>query len=229
MDALHATAGSSKRGSAWAGALLAAAGGTLALWAAFAPALWADGGSSSTLAELAARSPGARLGGVALKAKPKRAAALASVKAAAAPGPGLGSPLGADTPLGQAAATGSPLVLGSSPSLFGPVTDDVATPGLAVAADTPASTGGFAFVSLPDNGVIIGSGGGTSGGGTETPSSTTSPSPTPTATSSPTPTVTSPAPTVAAVPEPATWLTLIVGFGFVGGILRSRRRVRRLA
>lgn len=33
-------------------------------------------------------------------------------------------------------------------------------------------------------------------------------------------------PVVAAVPEPATWLMLILGFGIVGGTLRSRRRNR---
>ncbi len=34
---------------------------------------------------------------------------------------------------------------------------------------------------------------------------------------------------VAAVPEPATWLSMILGFGLAGGALRSRRAVKRQA
>ena len=31
-----------------------------------------------------------------------------------------------------------------------------------------------------------------------------------------------------AVPEPATWAMMILGFGLIGGVLRARRRPRRM-
>ncbi|QGN56117.1 PEPxxWA-CTERM sorting domain-containing protein [Novosphingobium sp. Gsoil 351] len=31
----------------------------------------------------------------------------------------------------------------------------------------------------------------------------------------------------AAVPEPATWAMMLIGFGFIGGAMRSRGKVRR--
>ena len=36
-------------------------------------------------------------------------------------------------------------------------------------------------------------------------------------------------PDVKGVPEPATWLTMILGFGMIGGFLRSRKKLRAVA
>ncbi len=244
MVALRAAAGRSKGKTALVGAMLTVVAGSLVLWTGFPSAFASDGGGSATLAELAARSPGARIGGIALKAKPKRNTPFAMVRSAAAPGEAVPAGLGAPIPDSSLASA-----LGAGPSIFGPLPSGVAAPGLAV-APAPIPGGGFGFVPVPGGGgVIIGpGGGGTPGGGTPgggsaitpTPSPTGSPNPQPTDTPipTPTPTVTPPAivptptatvPPVAAVPEPATWLMLIAGFGFVGGALRARRRIRRLA
>ena len=56
--------------------------------------------------------------------------------------------------------------------------------------------------------------------GTPTPLPTGTPTPLPTAMPTPTPTV----PPVGGVPEPATWLTMILGVAMIGGARRRRRR-----
>lgn len=58
------------------------------------------------------------------------------------------------------------------------------------------------------------SGGGSSGGGSSSGGNETTPTP--------------PTPPVSAVPEPATWLMMILGFGFVGATMRRRPRKVRL-
>lgn len=64
--------------------------------------------------------------------------------------------------------------------------------------------------------VIVGGGGGGGGGGT-TPGEP--------GTDNPTPTPTVPVVPIPAVPEPATWLMMLLGFGSMGFVLRSRRVV----
>ncbi len=171
---------------------------------------------SAALAGLAARSPGARVGGVALKAKKPRlvpAAVAAPVEAAPAPGNALASALGTSQgPEGQVPTSG-PVGSGGFPT-------DLTAPAvpLALAAVTGAAPpdsfatgplpfgGGFAILPPGGSGGSGGSppGGQPPGGGTVLP-----------------PVV----PPVGAVPEPATWLMLIAGFGVIGGAMRRRRRV----
>lgn len=176
--------------------------------------LAADGGSTA-LAELAARSPGARVGGVALKAKPRRAA-LSPVASA------LGPEAEATTP---AAALGSPLPEGPIPTgVPGIVLPDFAAPpvptpadagGTAAAPGFPEFGGGLPPIAGPAIFLPPGGGGGGGGGGTGV---TPNPGPTP----MPTPTVPGVPP---AIPEPSTWLMLIAGFGVIGGAMRRKRRV----
>jgi hypothetical protein len=171
-----------------------------------------DGGSAA-LAELAARSPGNRVGGIALKAKSPRAA-LAPISAD-------DSPRGAPVPEGPLAsvlaapATPEAVVPGAaSPSEFLPPSAPVvaAGPGAGVVPD-------FGSVPLPSPGGLAllppgGGGGGGGGGGILTPPTETIPVPGPTGT----------VPVVPGIPEPSTWLMLIAGFGCVGSAMRRRRR-----
>ena len=112
----------------------------------------------------------------------------------------------------------------------------VGTPGLTPAADTPLVDGGQAspVASGPTaQTASTGGGGGGGGGGLPfLPVSFTPPSATPvapvTAAATPTPAATpvttaTPTPTpVAATPEPATWLMMIVGFFMIGSAIRTR-------
>lgn len=180
------------------------------------------GGGTSALAELLARSPGARVGGVALKAKTP--AKLAAASPAGAP-PGVGrnsvlSPLTAGGPAPEGAIPNF-VAPGAMPSdLFAP-----AVPGPIAAGGRPP----FGFSTGPGGGGSLfvapgGGGGGGGGGGTGIlpPPGGALPTPTPTPTPSPTGTT----PSVGApVPEPATWLMLIVGFGAVGSGMRRRCRI----
>lgn len=187
----------------------------------------ADGGGSDALAELLARSPGARIGSVALKAKTPRMAIAPA--AGEEPGRGTGLP-------------GNPIasVLGSSPGPEGPVPgtlpggfpSDFVAPGpnpLESVPGSPTASGAPTFDNISFPGVggvpifVPGTGGGGGGGGTvpgpdepETPTPETPPTELP-----PPPVV---PPVVTPVPEPATWFMLIVGFGAIGGAMRQRRR-----
>lgn len=221
MAALRALAGLSKGKIAAAGIVIATAGGSLLLMTASSSGVVPGIGAGAVLAELAARSPGVRIGGVALKAKNSRLAPASLGKA---------SPAGAAAPRAPVATVMSVGPVGAAPvglaavpnSIFAP---DIVLPAL---AGTPGSGtapvlgggggggGGGGFIIAPPGG---GSGGSPGGGGVIPPG----PAPTPIATASPTPT---PTPPVSAVPEPATWLMLIIGFGLLGGALRQRQRVR---
>ena len=235
------TVGRSRRKLAIGGTTLAIAGSSLLLWTELPADLASGAGASIALAELAARSPGIRIGGTALKAKTKRAKPTSLVKSTsqspAEEAPGLGAPasplLGASGPEG----------LGSAPATLGAFPGQVAAPGETPIGVQSVPIGGVGFVPVPGGGgVIIGPGGGGAGGlpggGTggvipsPTPTTTPAPAPTPSPTSS-TPIVSpSPTPTLppaSAVPEPSTWLMLISGFGFLGAGLRRRQRVLRTA
>lgn len=212
------------------------AGATLLLGAAVVAFVRPEGavaGSTiqDTLAELAARSPGARIGGVALKGKGKgkgKGARFAQGSPAApAPADEALPPVAVVLPAAAGPAAGPPqIVLGEFPA-------GIATP-----------VGSFAPAPLPaffpgvgggggSGGLVIGGGGGGGGGGgtgvvtpTPTPTPGVTPTPTPTVTPTPTPTVTPPVtPPVGAIPEPSTWLMFIIGFGIVGGAMRRRQRV----
>lgn len=184
-------------------------------------ALLPAGGGSAALAELLARSPGMRVGGVALKAKQPRAS-LASVATDDAPAaPGRSSPtasvLGAAAPEGPVPESGT-LGPGGFPTDFiGP-----SVPSPIAGAPDFGSSGGPGVIGVP----IFGGGGG--GGGSVTPTPTETPPVTPTpnptdGTPVPQPTPTTPD-VVPGVPEPSTWLMLIGGFGIIGGAMRRRRR-----
>lgn len=241
MTALRAKAGRSKRTLALVGASLIATIASLLVMTDFPRAFAADGGGSATLAELAARSPGMRVGGIALKAKTRRAPAVGRVARSPA---GLGEAPAAPMASVLSSGPGGPETvpgLGTFPSDF---VQPAAPAALPVIGGAPGVVPGFAPGPGP---VLIGGGGAPVPGGggsvvptpTPTPSPSPTPSPTPTGTPAPeptpTPTVTppvviptpTPTPTepVPAVPEPGTWLTLILGFGLVGAALR-RRRIR---
>lgn len=201
-----------------AGASLAAAAAALLLATELPQGLLMASGGSTALAELLARSPGARVGGVALKAKERRAG-LASVASAA-------SPAGAEaraavTPVASvlgAAATPEGAVPGFAPGAF---PADFVAPGIPVpAAGAPAAGAapGFGGVPLPAVGglpIFVPGGGGGGGGGTTPNPGGGTPVPPPIST---VPGV------VPGIPEPSTWLMLILGFGLTGGAMRRRPR-----
>lgn len=171
-----------------------------------------NSGLQDTLAELAARSPGARIGGVALKGKGK-GKSRAVLASAAAPEPAAETPIANVLPVATTPVNPAPqIVLGEFPTA-------VAIPG--TAAPAPALPG-FApvFPGIGGGGFVIGPGGGGGGGG-----GTGVVTPTPTPTPTPNPTVTPTPPPVPAIPEPSTWFMLILGFGVVGGAMRGKRRV----
>lgn len=188
----------------------------------------ADGGGSEALAELAGRSPGVRIGGVALKAKTRRVA-LAPVEGKAAPGAALPAPALA-TVLGSAAGpegaipTYGPLGAGGFPNDF------TSVPPVDTLGAAPGGIGTIPAIGsgpiLIGGGVPGGSGGPAPGGGGGGPGAIGGGGggmPTPTPTTTPIPPVTSVTP-VPSVPEPGTWIMLIVGFGFVGAGMRRGRR-----
>lgn len=148
------------------------------------------------------RSPGAR-----------EAGALLSTKPAYAGNPGTGRGV---TPsqrvLSGARTTPTTLI----PGLGTPTSDELATlgnPGPAGFGSGGLPGSGSQF--FPGSGPGIGGGGGGGGGGSiGSPGGTTPPA--------------NP-PVVVPVPEPATWLMMIVGFGMIGAMLRKRRRAAGMA
>ena len=214
------------------GGTLVIATGTLLLATELPKGLSSAVGGSTALAELAARSPGVRVGGVALKAKAPR---LASVSVApASGGPSSGSPiasvLGSAGPEGAIPATG-PVGPGGFPSEFLlPAVPGVVGAGGPSASGPSADFGTVAFPSVGGLPIFApGLGGGSGGGGGGgVPGTGTQPGTgeTPGGGTLVPPTTPPPLPGVGGVPEPCTWLVLIVGFGVVGGAMRRRGRVR---
>lgn len=217
MAAKRSSAGrKGPRKSLTAVALVAAFGGIL--FATEAPEGLIPGiGGSVALAELAARSPGVRVGGVALKAKKPRMAALPVGEGDDAP-----AGLGPETPLANVLGTSAGpegAVPGVGPFGPGGFPTDITNPGSSVPGAPVDQTGGvpggpggpgFGGVFTPPIG-----GGGGGGGVIVTP-----PNPNP----NPEPEGPGPVTPIPGVPEPATWLTMIMGFGLVGHALRRRRR-----
>lgn len=152
---------------------------------------------------MGARSPGERQTGQLIKSKAQAASAKPANNDAPrqrALGKTFALPSPDDLPglLAGPLLADAPLVLGAE----GPVGGDLGAIGLPSAA---LGSGPGALALVP-----IGGGGGGSGG--DTPG--------------PIPTEQAPNPTIAAVPEPSTWFTMILGFGYCGYLLR-RTRSRR--
>lgn len=224
MTASRKTAGRIARDRKTAGVALVVAAAALTLTTELPQRLSAAVGGSTALAELAARSPGARVGGVALKAKGP-SASLAPLSGAAAPAePGLGNPMAAVQ--GASGVPEGPLPTSTGPGDFSGdfaapgIPADVAGPGAPAATDFgttsfPGAAGSPIFAGGSGGG--IGGGGGGSGGtipGGETPGGGTLLPPVP------------PLPGVGPVPEPATWFLLISGFAVIGSAMRRSKRVR---
>lgn len=181
---------------------------------------------SGVLAKLVARSPGARVGGAALKAK-KRVVRAPIRTALATPSelarPAVASVLSAATPPGifdDIEPSVAPL------DLF---PQDFVAPGLGEAIPDSPPSGFTPVISNPGGGPIIvppGGGGGIGGGGGggTPPGFNPEPGPGPNPGPSPTPGP-QPTPSPGPVPEPATWAMLILGFGAIGSSMR-RRTVR---
>ena len=161
-------------------------------------------GGSAALAELLARSPGERIGGVALKAKQRRAALSPQASGEAPPGAG-----GVAPPQNAFAS-----VLGSS-----------AGPEDAIPGAVTEGPGGFPSDFLaPDAPVGVAS----------PPIALPSVPGLPGSPFAPLPPLVPPAPElppgapdtvpVGGIPEPGTWLMLIIGFGAMGQAARRRSR-----
>lgn len=226
MTARRVTAGRIIGKRKVAGATLAIATVALLLATGLPQRLSSAVGGSAALAELAARSPGARIGGVALKAKAPRSALAPVADAVApaggtAPGPAVASVLGSSVGPEGPVPTSGPLGPGGFPS-------DFLAPAVPGAPDTlaggaPGAGPGVYFGIFPGppiGGVPIfapgGPGGGIPGGGTPgggTPGGGTLPPPLPPPGSGP-------------IPEPSVWLMLMAGFAVIGGAMRRSRRVR---
>ena len=133
-----------------------------------------------------------------------RDVANAAARQILAPGPvapGAGTPLTEEVLPPSATEPLPPLA--ATPTGFVPLSPPLPGQGVPLfAANLPTNEGG----------------GGTGGGGNPTPD----PSPTPTPTPTPTP------PPVSTVPEPSTWLMLLMGLFAVGGALRMRRPMVRV-
>ncbi|WP_375290614.1 PEPxxWA-CTERM sorting domain-containing protein [Qipengyuania sp.] len=222
----------------------------------------AKAAGSSVLSAIAERSPGLRIGGVALKSKKRRVAL--SPASEAPPITGVAIP---DVPiasvLGASSDEGLPVIGAVSPQGGPDMFPRDFSPGNAGSSGLPGVATGGGNASSPGPGFpgigIPGVGGG-GGGGIILPQPTPSDSPTPEPTgfvpptpgptSEPTPEPTrepTPGPTVeptpgptgtpglpgpppaGPIPEPATWLMLIAGFGVIGSRMRQGRRIAALA
>lgn len=202
MGALHNIAGRISNRTKLTGGMTAGALAPL-LVVTIIPAGLIPTGGSAALAELLARSPGERTGGVALKAKQRRAAVapLAGGPAEAAPANAFASVLGTSAGPEGAVPAAPAATPGGFPAEF--LAPEAPVEALAPPADTGVTPGipplpGSPFVPLP---------------------SLLPPLPTPEATGT--------VPVVEGVPEPTTWVLLIVGFGAVGQAARRRQRLLR--
>lgn len=216
-------------GRRWGTALLALVGSTptrLALIPIFGAALVPAGivatgapGSAviaAVLADpatlLAARSPGGRPEGALTQSKPvKPAAMLERVLSDLHERPGAVTPAAVAPALAGAPAD-SDVLPGTvvAPEAFPVVASDVGPapgPFIGGGSNLPGAIVTPGIFTPPGGGGTPGTGGG--GGGGDTPGTVTP---------------VTPGTPVASVPEPATWLTMIAGFGLIGAILRSRRR-----
>lgn len=159
------------------------------------------GGGADLMTMLGARSPGVRSEG-AMTTKGLRVAASAPRAARALP-VASGPRQAAIIPAAPVAGGLAPVAI-ASPAPFAPIAPAVArTPVLAAAPVFAAGGGGLGAAALLPIPLVaaIASGGGGGGGGGPTPSTTP------------------------AIPEPGTWLMMIVGFGMLGMFLRRRRRI----
>lgn len=182
-------------------------------------------GSSAAVAELLARSPGARIGGLALKAKAPRVA-NASAPPSIAPDAGesprnaFASVLGASTGSEGAIPGTSPIGPGGFPTDF---INPVAPSEAAGNTSNDSAPGGeprapIVFGPVPPPPAVGSPIFGPAGPGTPA---------TPPAISTTPPAETVPVgPLTPGVPEPASWLMMILGFGVIGQALRTKLRVR---
>lgn len=185
----------SRRAMVPAAALLAIISGTIATSPGTAGALIAA--IADPLAVLAARSPGARSSGALTQSKLRRAAADRPRTARRLPHQlhGPATPAGADTFAGPADVISVP---DAGPVGVGPVED--------VAFAAPPGGSGF----IGGGGGVIGGGiggiggGGIGGGGGGTAA------------------IGGPTGDTPAVPEPASWLTMLLGLGVIGMVMRRR-------
>lgn len=177
----------------------------------------AAGDGSDALADLEGRSPGARLAGIATKSVKALARALgvgpddtAEEPEQRALGKVFDAPPTEDMLLDLRAPLGTVFPDGVLPA-------DAVVPGGELGGGSPGgfgfprggSSGGLAFLPTGSSsgGGSSGGGGGSSGGGSSGGGT----------------------PPVAAVPEPGTWMLMILGFGAIGSVMRRRARMGRPA
>jgi hypothetical protein len=228
MSAFGTIAGRIRSNRAIAAVLAATALGALVLATEIPSTGLPLEGGSVALAELLARSPGARVGGVALKAKSLRTAIAPAATSIAPPSKeyprnAFASVLGTSAGPEEVLPDTSPIGPGGFPTDF---TNPVA-PGESLAAPpagtTPGTGGAGPGILVP---VVTSPGVGTpviGPGGSGVPPVV---APTQPPTSPPTTTTPTLPPTIPGVPEPATWTVMILGFGVIGSALRKRQRVR---
>ncbi|OYW46575.1 MAG: hypothetical protein B7Z08_12095 [Sphingomonadales bacterium 32-68-7] len=168
------------------------------------------GTGSDALADLENRSPGERLVGVAMKAARAVSQALGVSPAEPEKRAERALPRPPAAPAGEEIAfaipdPAAPLLPTEAPELAG-LPGEL---GPLASLPGPSFSGGFGYVPVSGGGGSIGGGGGP--GGT-TPGGEGGG-----------------APPVSAVPEPATWAMMIMGFGLLGGAMRRQSRKNRLA
>lgn len=235
MTARRKAAGRIMRNRNVAGISLAVTATALLLATELPQGLAKAAGGSAALAELAARSPGMRVGGVALKAKTPRAALAPA--AAAAPGPGapvpgnavasvLGTGVGPEGPIPTSGPVGSPgfshgFLTPGVPGILGPGSGPGSTPNTDFGGISSPPIGGGAIIA-PGGG---GSGGGGGGGG-GTPGAGITPPGGGGAPGGGVIAPPAPLPSAGAIPEPSIWLMLMAGFGAIGSAMRRSRRAR---
>lgn len=176
------------------------------------------------LALMKARSPGERMAGAETSKQAKLAPIAAALPASSPPvSRVLSSAAPAAAVIPAVVAPAAPLAA-ASPAAVLPIAPIVAAPLVAApvaAAGIPAGVGALGLLPLAAVG-SGGSGGGLAvtppGGGAAPPPTGGTPPPTGGGETPP------PAP---AVPEPATWLMMITGFGLLGTALRRRRKLAR--